>query len=460
MENVVCDRLTGARSSTIARIWCAMFLYIMVTRIVGVDGLTKRSRPTDAIDRLSKVFGISKIPARIFHRSPPQYMTELYNSITETGGLTTKAGPYNADVVRSFPDKDSVHRMHFHYNVSQYGEEGSLLEAEFHIFKMKPRPSEEAEMKPTHLIEMKIYQVLSMEEMFQPKGLRLLDARRVSAHVHGWQKFRVKRAVEAWLNDTTTNFGLLVTTTSLHGHHVNGSYIRFAQRNEHHDSKQPILVVFTEEHLQRHPNFIKPEDAEYLEIKRDIEAREQEKVRRKELMMRRKALRFLNEGHRARMMGMNPAQEDSRIMSALKQSQGGRGRTKRSTGQSSRKGNGRKKRTFDMISRYRNRRTCSKQQMYVDFDEIGWSGWIISPKGYNAYHCTGECPFPLGQSQKPTNHATVQSIVHALRVGKDVGTPCCVPNKLYSISLLYFDDDENVILKQYDDMVAATCGCH
>lgn len=105
MENVVCDRLTGARSSTIARIWCAMFLYIMVTRIVGVDGLTKRSRPTDAIDRLSKVFGISKIPARIFHRSPPQYMTELYNSITETGGLTTKAGPYNADVVRSFPDK-------------------------------------------------------------------------------------------------------------------------------------------------------------------------------------------------------------------------------------------------------------------------------------------------------------------------------------------------------------------
>lgn len=54
---------------------------------------------------------------------------------------------------------------------------------------------------------MKIYQVLSMEEMFQPKGLRLLDARRVSAHVHGWQKFRVKRAVEAWLNDTTINFG-------------------------------------------------------------------------------------------------------------------------------------------------------------------------------------------------------------------------------------------------------------
>ena len=108
----------------------------------------------------------------------------------------------------------------------------------------------------------------------------------------------------------------------------------------------------------------------------------------------------------------------------------------------------------------RRRRSCSKHEMYVDFEEIGWSGWIISPKGYNAYHCKGECPFPLGQGSHPTNHATVQSIVSALRIGRNVGAPCCVPNKLYSISLLYFDDDENVILKQYDDMVAASCGCH
>lgn len=104
--------------------------------------------------------------------------------------------------------------------------------------------------------------------------------------------------------------------------------------------------------------------------------------------------------------------------------------------------------------------TCDRHELYVDFEEIGWSDWIISPKGYHAYHCKGECPFPLGQNQKPTNHATVQSIVHALKIGKNVGTPCCVPNKLYSISLLYFDDHENVILKQYDDMVADSCGCH
>lgn len=103
---------------------------------------------------------------------------------------------------------------------------------------------------------------------------------------------------------------------------------------------------------------------------------------------------------------------------------------------------------------------CQKHPLSVDFEEIGWSGWIISPRGYNAYHCKGSCPFPLGENMRPTNHATVQSIINALKLSEGVSSPCCVPDKLYSINLLYFDDDENVVLKQYDDMVAGSCGCH
>lgn len=105
--------------------------------------------------------------------------------------------------------------------------------------------------------------------------------------------------------------------------------------------------------------------------------------------------------------------------------------------------------------------SCQRIPLFVDFEEIGWSGWIISPRGYNAYHCKGSCPFPLGGSLRATNHATVRSIMHALKLSsEDVGAPCCVPDKLQSISLLYFDDEENVVLKQYDDMVALSCGCH
>ena len=54
--------------------------------------------------------------------------------------------------------------------------------------------------------------------------------------------------------------GLLVTTTGGRGIHVNGSYIRFAQRHEHHESKQPILVIFTDDGRSRHPSYISPDD--------------------------------------------------------------------------------------------------------------------------------------------------------------------------------------------------------
>ncbi|NWW94294.1 BMP2B protein, partial [Rhynochetos jubatus] len=104
--------------------------------------------------------------------------------------------------------------------------------------------------------------------------------------------------------------------------------------------------------------------------------------------------------------------------------------------------------------------SCHRRELYVDFGAIGWSGWIIYPSGYNAFYCRGSCLFPLGENLNATNHATVQSIVHTLKLSQDVSTPCCVPDELKSLNLLYFDDKENVVLKNYKDMVATRCGCH
>lgn len=53
--------------------------------------------------------------------------------------------------------------------------------------------------------------------------------------------------------------GLLITAQSVNGQYT-GSYLRFAQRNQHHDSKQPILVVFTDDGKVRHPTYVSPDD--------------------------------------------------------------------------------------------------------------------------------------------------------------------------------------------------------
>ncbi|XP_070534124.1 bone morphogenetic protein 7-like [Ptychodera flava] len=104
-------------------------------------------------------------------------------------------------------------------------------------------------------------------------------------------------------------------------------------------------------------------------------------------------------------------------------------------------------------------RSCQKRSLYVSFKELGWQDWIIAPEGYFAFYCNGECSFPLNAHMNATNHAIVQTLVH-LMDPNSVPKPCCAPTKLSAISVLYFDDSSNVILKKYRNMVVKSCGCH
>uniref|UniRef100_A0A671KNC1 Bone morphogenetic protein 5-like n=1 Tax=Sinocyclocheilus anshuiensis TaxID=1608454 RepID=A0A671KNC1_9TELE len=105
------------------------------------------------------------------------------------------------------------------------------------------------------------------------------------------------------------------------------------------------------------------------------------------------------------------------------------------------------------------RQACKKHELYVSFRDLGWQDWIIAPEGYAAFYCDGECSFPLNAHMNATNHAIVQTLVH-LMFPDNVPKPCCAPTKLNAISVLYFDDSSNVILKKYRNMVVRSCGCH
>lgn len=105
------------------------------------------------------------------------------------------------------------------------------------------------------------------------------------------------------------------------------------------------------------------------------------------------------------------------------------------------------------------KQACKKHELYVSFRDLGWQDWIIAPEGYAAYYCEGECAFPLNSYMNATNHAIVQTLVHFISPDT-VPKPCCAPTQLTAISVLYFDDSSNVILKKYRNMVVRTCGCH
>ncbi|XP_017769308.1 PREDICTED: protein decapentaplegic-like [Nicrophorus vespilloides] len=104
------------------------------------------------------------------------------------------------------------------------------------------------------------------------------------------------------------------------------------------------------------------------------------------------------------------------------------------------------------------RENCRRLSMYMDFAAVGWNNWIVAPQGYDAFYCHGECSFPLAEHLNTTNHAIVQSLVHSVNPRK-VPKPCCVPTQLSAISMLYLDDENKVVLKNYREMAVVGCGC-
>ncbi|XP_067113333.1 protein DVR-1 [Osmerus mordax] len=101
---------------------------------------------------------------------------------------------------------------------------------------------------------------------------------------------------------------------------------------------------------------------------------------------------------------------------------------------------------------------CRPRRLYIDFRDVGWQDWIIAPQGYLANYCHGECPFPLSESLNGTNHAILQTLVHSLEP-HSTPQPCCVPIRLSPVSMLYYDNNDNVVLRHYQDMVVDECGC-
>lgn len=104
------------------------------------------------------------------------------------------------------------------------------------------------------------------------------------------------------------------------------------------------------------------------------------------------------------------------------------------------------------------RSNCRRHHLYVDFTEVGWNDWIVAPPGYDAHFCHGECPFPLAEHLNATNHAVVQTLVNSVNPSA-VPRACCVPTDLSPISMLYLDEYEKVVLKNYENMVVEGCGC-
>uniref|UniRef100_A0A8C4ND32 Inhibin subunit beta Aa n=1 Tax=Eptatretus burgeri TaxID=7764 RepID=A0A8C4ND32_EPTBU len=107
---------------------------------------------------------------------------------------------------------------------------------------------------------------------------------------------------------------------------------------------------------------------------------------------------------------------------------------------------------------------CCRKTLFIDFKSIEWDDWIIAPKGYFGNYCDGECPGHLtGVLGLGGSSSFYGSVIqnYWLRISNQFNdfTSCCVPTRLSAISMLYYDDDQNVVKKDVPNMIVEECGC-
>lgn len=98
---------------------------------------------------------------------------------------------------------------------------------------------------------------------------------------------------------------------------------------------------------------------------------------------------------------------------------------------------------------------CCRQQFYVSFKDMGWHNWIMAPLGFNANYCTGSC---YGHVLPVYHHTDILQKVAMLNQQREIA-PCCSPTKLFGLSLIYFDKDENLFHENVPNMIVDECGC-
>ncbi|XP_014234703.1 protein 60A [Trichogramma pretiosum] len=386
-------------------------------------------------------------------RSAPRFLLDVYRDSLARGSsrLTTSEFDLSGQELRAIDQSDAIAtfaaRTHhvpglrherdkrLWFDVSELPTEGErLLGAELRIY----RRSGLARNKHHHhhhqhssgdgSFSLSLYQVLgsSGQGANADKELRYLDSVNASAGHDGWIALNCSAALASWVREPESNRGVYLSVLSSSGSDNSSSGHREMRPDEiglvgvkGTDDRQPFLVAF----LKSSPHSKSKQHNKKPLLEGSSKTRSKRETRR--------GRRKLGGGHDvSEYRSVNPYLDPLLQQQQQQQQQ-----------------------------QQHNSRTCKIQTLYVSFRDLQWQDWIIAPDGYDAYYCSGECNFPLNAHMNATNHAIVQTLVHLVNPGK-VPKPCCAPTKLSPISVLYFLDESNVILKKYKNMVVKSCGCH
>nr|WND63735.1 bone morphogenetic protein 2 [Sinonovacula constricta] len=398
----------------------------------------QKRRAIEAVETsFLKLLGLKKRPRPDKDIVIPQYMIDLYRQQTDDDSdipsvFSRGDSQHPANTIRSFfhedvsnlPGCEQHNCARLWFNTSYIPAEEKLTAADLRIFvgrNHSHKPDMDKEVLRHKIQVFEIMKPVSNAEAFS----RLIDVQDVIVQNSSWVSLDVHPAVLKWKKKPRQNHGLEIRlVTSKHRQSSASAsplkHVRLRRSAELEEKdwslERPLLVVYSD-------------DGKAKRTRRSTDNTQKKKKRRKKRCEK-----------------------------------GKKGRKCRKERKKKRKGKQNNKNKSDTDKNPPGKKTkghqnlCGRKPLYVDFTDVGWNDWIVAPHGYEAYYCEGNCPFPLADNMNTTNHAIVQTLVNSVDP-RAAPTACCVPTSLSSISMLYLDENNKVMLKQYDEMKVEGCGC-
>ncbi|XP_062616191.1 bone morphogenetic protein 10-like [Saccostrea cucullata] len=337
----------------------------------------------------------------------PEYMMDLYKTYSEK-----RTSRPSSDIVRSFtniniggvtttPASNGGKTTRLHtmvFNITSISVEEQVDLAELRLFTLVERD---------RYMYIGVDRKVSVYEVTDDNvGYHLIDTQHIYGRDSGWETFDVTSAVRRWVTKPSSIQILEIRIESVF-HSVTSGDLDVLTTPQH--KNEPLLVVFStdKQKIQLH------------------------KTERHELIAREdNAYNF-----------QSPLSFTENI-------------------DNSSNSNSSEHEFHNRVKRRTRRSMCRRKPMTVNFADIQWDTWILAPASYEAYECVGKCHFPVNERLSPSKHAIIQSRLHLTMPKTYPRESCCVPTKLDSISILYFDESGVLTYKpKYDGMVVTECGC-
>lgn len=110
-----------------------------------------------------------------------------------------------------------------------------------------------------------------------------------------------------------------------------------------------------------------------------------------------------------------------------------------------------------------NPRSCSLKYWEVDFNLLGWTGFLLLPPSYEANVCEGICPLILtNKYYNASSHSLIKNFYHYstnLRNTSTIPLACCVPKTFAPLDILIFTKSGTVERRVMDRSKVMSCEC-